>query len=71
MSTPSSPPPPRSSHERLDAYRVAREALAQGEAIAQALPKGYAGLTDYSYYTALSGSWIACRLPRPCPRPGP
>ena len=46
MSTPSSPPPPRFSHERLDAYRVAREALAQGDAIAQALPKGHANLAD-------------------------
>jgi four helix bundle protein len=46
MSTPSSPPPPRFSHSRLDAYQVAREALAQGERIAQALPRGYGTLSD-------------------------
>ena len=46
MSTPSSSPPPRFSHERLDAYQVAREALAQGDAIARDLPRGYATLAD-------------------------
>ena len=37
---------PRFTHERLDAHRVAREALAQGEAIARELPRGYAALAD-------------------------
>ena len=36
----------RFAHDRLDAYRVAHEALARGEAIAQQLPRGYAGLAD-------------------------
>ena len=53
MSTPSSPPP-RFSHERLDAYQVAREALAQGEVIAQSLPKGYANLADQLRRSLLS-----------------
>ncbi len=38
--------PPRFAHERLDAYHVAREALAQGEAVARELPRGYATLAD-------------------------
>jgi four helix bundle protein len=46
MSTQSSHPPARFAHDRLDAYRVAREALAQGEAIARELPRGYATLAD-------------------------
>jgi four helix bundle protein len=37
---------PRFAHEHLDAYRVAREALAQGEPIARELPRGYATLAD-------------------------
>jgi four helix bundle protein len=37
---------PRFAHDRLDAYRVAREALLQGDAIARALPRGYAPLAD-------------------------
>jgi len=37
---------PRFAHERLDAYRVAREALTHGEAIARELPRGYATLAD-------------------------
>ena len=36
----------RFAHDRLDAYRVAHEALALGEAIAKQLPRGYAGLAD-------------------------
>jgi four helix bundle protein len=31
---------PRFAHDRLDAYEVAREALALGERIAKALPRG-------------------------------
>ena len=38
--------PSRFAHERLDAYHVAREALAQGETIARDLPRGYATLAD-------------------------
>src|SRR5690349_9022833 len=37
---------PRFAHDRLDAYRVAREALAHGEAIARGLPRGYGTLAD-------------------------
>jgi four helix bundle protein len=51
MSTPSSP---RFAHEKLDAYQVAREALAQGEAGAQALPKGHAHLADQLRRSLLS-----------------
>jgi four helix bundle protein len=46
MPVPSSSPAPRFSHERLDAYQVAREALALGEPIARDLPRGYAILGD-------------------------
>ena len=53
MST-SSSPPPRFSHTRLDAYQVAREALVQGEAIAQSLPKGHANLADQLRRSLLS-----------------
>jgi four helix bundle protein len=42
----SSDSPPRFAHDRLDAYRVAREALALGEAIARELPRGYGTLAD-------------------------
>ena len=45
---------PRFTHERLDAYRVAREALAQGEAIARDLPRGYATLADQLRRSLLS-----------------
>jgi len=34
------------NHTGLDAYQVAREALAQGERIARALPRGYGTLSD-------------------------
>ena len=37
---------PRFAHDRLDAYRVAREALLLGDAIARALPRGYGPLSD-------------------------
>jgi len=54
---PSAPPEPRSSghedyrpgpydHERLEAYRVAREALVSGEPVARALPPEQAGLAS-------------------------
>ena len=33
-------------HERLDAWWVAREALARGDRLAQGLPRGYAKLAD-------------------------
>ena len=33
-------------HEKLDAFRVARQALAEGEKIARALPRGYGSLKD-------------------------
>ena len=46
MVTQSSGSVPRFAHDRLDVYRVAREALAQGEAIARELPRGYATLAD-------------------------
>ena len=42
----SSDSPPRFAHDRLDAYRVAREALALGEVIARELPRGYGTLAD-------------------------
>ena len=37
---------PRFDHHRLDAFSVAREALALGDAIARRIPRGYAGLAD-------------------------
>ena len=37
---------PRFAHDHLDAYRVAREALLRGDAIARSLPRGYAPLAD-------------------------
>jgi four helix bundle protein len=37
---------PRFAHDRLDAYRVAHEALVLGEGIAKRLPRGYGGLAD-------------------------
>jgi four helix bundle protein len=37
---------PRFAHDRLDAYRVAREALVGGEAIARGLPRGHGTLAD-------------------------
>jgi four helix bundle protein len=46
MVTKSSDSQPRFAHESLDAYRVAREALTHGEAIARELPRGYATLAD-------------------------
>ena len=46
MATRSSGSEPRFAHDRLDAYHVAREALAAGEAIARALPRGYGTLAD-------------------------
>jgi four helix bundle protein len=46
MATHSSDSQPRFAHDRLDAYRVAREALALGEAIARELPRGYGTLAD-------------------------
>ncbi len=38
--------PPSFAHHKLDAYRVAREALALGEAVAGELPRGHANLAD-------------------------
>jgi four helix bundle protein len=46
MSTSSLGPPSRFAHDRLDAYRVAREALTLGEPIARDVPRGYASLAD-------------------------
>src|SRR6185436_4138909 len=46
MATHTSDPRPRFAHDQLDAYSVARQALAQGEAIARDLPRGYATLAD-------------------------
>ena len=46
MSQPFSGSPPSFAHHKLDAYRVAREALALGEAIARELPRGHANLAD-------------------------
>jgi hypothetical protein len=46
MSTSSSRPPSSFPHERLDAYRVAREALVLGEGIARDLPRGYGTVSD-------------------------
>lgn len=46
------PEPPRAftpgpfDHERLDAFQVARRALASGDRIARALPRGFGGLKD-------------------------
>ena len=37
---------PRFAHDRLDAYDIAKEALALGEAIAKTLPRGYGTLAD-------------------------
>lgn len=37
---------PRVAHDRLDAYRVAREALLLGDAIARALPRGDGSFSD-------------------------
>ena len=39
-------PTPRFAHDRLDAYRVALEALVRGEAIGRSLPRGYSTLGD-------------------------
>ena len=33
-------------HERLDAFQVARQALARGDQLARALPRGYGSLKD-------------------------
>lgn len=33
-------------HEKLDAFRVAREALARGDRLARGLPRGYGSLKD-------------------------
>ena len=33
-------------HERLDAFQVARQALARGERVAKLLPRGYGSLKD-------------------------
>src|SRR6185436_11692963 len=46
MSTSSFDSQPRFAHDQLDAYRVAREALVLGEAIARDLPRGYGTLVD-------------------------
>jgi four helix bundle protein len=54
MVTRSSGSEPRFAHDRLDAYRVARDALAQGEAIARELPRGYATLADQLRRSLLS-----------------
>jgi four helix bundle protein len=37
---------PQFGHEGLDAYRVARDALIEGEVIARGLPRGYGTLED-------------------------
>ena len=37
---------PSFAHSNLDAYRVAREALVRGEAVAAVLPRGHANLAD-------------------------
>lgn len=47
----SKPPPPdwrpaAFDHERLDAFLVARDALAFGDRLARRLPRGYASLAD-------------------------
>ena len=34
------------AHDRLDVYRVAREALVAGDALARRVPRGYGGLAD-------------------------
>ena len=44
-------------HHRLDAFHVALEALAQGDAIAQSLPRGYRTLTD-QLRRALQGAYL-------------
>src|SRR4051794_22081705 len=36
----------RFAHDRLDAYRVAKEALVIGDAIARELPRGYGTISD-------------------------
>jgi four helix bundle protein len=46
MASHSSDSSPRFAHDRLDAYTVAREALVQGHAIANDLPRGHATLAD-------------------------
>jgi four helix bundle protein len=33
-------------HEKLDAYRVAREALTKGDVVSRSLPRGYGALAD-------------------------
>jgi four helix bundle protein len=45
---------PRFGHDKLDAYRVAREALILGEAIAKGLPRGYGTLADQLRRSLLS-----------------
>ena len=37
---------PTFDHHRLDAFAVARQALAAGDAIARRIPRGYASLAD-------------------------
>ncbi|MBW6496375.1 MAG: four helix bundle protein [Burkholderiaceae bacterium] len=57
--------PGQFDHERLDAYWVAREALARGDRLAQQLPRGYAKLADQLRRALLSAylgvAEAACR----------
>src|SRR5262245_61635017 len=46
---------PSFAHSRLEAYRVAREALVRGEAVAAVLPRGHANLADQLRRALLSG----------------
>jgi len=57
------PPPPADwragtfAHHRLDAFAVARDALAAGHQIARRIPRGYAKLTD-QLTRALLGAYL-------------
>jgi hypothetical protein len=68
MSQQSSTPTPSFAHHKLDAYRVAREALVVGETIARELPRGHATLADQLRRALLSaflgerGLGAACDL---------
>lgn len=42
------------AHERLDAFRVAREALRRGDRVGRGLPRGYATLADQLRRSLLS-----------------
>ena len=44
-------------HEKLDAFRVAKEALRQGHALSRSLPRGYGKLQD-QLLRALLGSYL-------------